>query len=95
MTDRDLAIRVVGEARNSDSITVDQIMSRPVVTCSPDDPYRKALNLMERHQIKRIPAVDKAGRVVGIVSQADVALRVGNDRKTAEVVKSIVQPLQA
>ena len=86
-------MRVVGEARDPDTVTVDQIMSRPVVTCSPDDPYRKALNQMELHQIKRVPAVDKAGRVVGIISQADVALRVGNDRKTAEVVKSIAQPV--
>ena len=37
VTDRDLAMKIVAEAHDSQTITVDQIMSRPVVTCSPDD----------------------------------------------------------
>ncbi len=92
LTDRDLALRLIAEAKDPDSTTVDKIMSRPVVTCSPDDPYLKALDLMERHQVKRIPAVDKFGHVVGMISEADVALRVADAPKTAEVVTSICMP---
>jgi CBS domain-containing protein len=92
ITDRDLAMNVVAEAHDPHTITVDQIMSRPVVTCSPDDRYQKALDLMEQHQVKRIPAVDNSGRVVGMISEADVALRVRDEKKTAEVVMSICQP---
>jgi CBS domain-containing protein len=92
ITDRDLAMKVVAEGLDPNAITVDQAMSRPVVTCSPDDRYQKALDLMERHQIKRIPAIDNSGRVVGMISEADVALRVGDEKKTAEVVSSISQP---
>jgi len=92
ITDRDLAIRIVAEARDPNAITVDQIMSRPVVTCSPDDRYQKALEVMERHQVKRVPAIDRSGQVVGMISEADVALRVADDKKTAEVVSSISQP---
>ncbi len=92
ITDRDLAMKVVAEAHNPQTITVDQIMSRPVVTCSPDDRYQKALDLMVRHQVKRIPAVDNSGWVVGMISGADVALRVGDAKKTAEVIMSICQP---
>jgi CBS domain-containing protein len=47
---------------------------------------------MERHQVKRIPAVDNSGRVVGMISEADVALRVGDGKKTAEVATSIARP---
>lgn len=64
------------------SWAVNRIMSRPVVTCSPD----------EQHQVKRIPAVDDSGRVVGIISEADVALRAGDKKKTAEVITAIYQP---
>jgi CBS domain-containing protein len=67
-------------------------MSYPVVTCLPDDQYEKALDLMERHQIKRVPVVDKLERVVGMISEADVALRVGDVRKTAELATSLCQP---
>jgi len=92
ITDRDLAMKVVAETHDPHTITVDQIMSRQVVTCSPDDRYQKALDLMEQHQVKRIPAVDNSGRVVGMISEADVALRVGDPKKTAQVVTSISQP---
>lgn len=92
ITDRDLAMRVVASGRNPQTITVQEIMSQPVVTCSPDDEYQKAVELMERHQIKRIPEVDNAGQVVGIISQADVALWILDEKKIAEVVKSIAQP---
>lgn len=92
VTDRDLAIRVVAVARDANTVTLNQIMSYPVVTCSPDDPYEKALDLMERHQIKRVPVVDKLGRVVGTISEADVALRIGDARKTAELATSLCRP---
>lgn len=60
LTDRDLAMKVVGAGRDPHQTTVHDIMSSPVITCSPDDDYQKALDLIEQHQIKRIPAVDKA-----------------------------------
>jgi CBS domain-containing protein len=92
VTDRDLVLRVIAEAYDPASTTVDRIMSSPVAACSPDDPYQKALDLMEQHQVKRIPAVDRRGHVVGMISEADVALRIGEAPKTAEVVSSICRP---
>ncbi len=92
LTDRDLAMKVVATGLDPNKITAGEIMTSKVVTCSPDDDYQTALNLMERHQLKRIPAVDKLGRVVGMISQADLALRTRDDLKIAEVVKAIVQP---
>ncbi len=92
LTDRDLAIRIVADECDPHRSTVEQIMSRPVVTCSPDDEYQKALDLMEQFQLKRIPQIDNSGRVVGIISQADIALRVHDVAKTAEVVTEISRP---
>jgi CBS domain-containing protein len=92
VTDRDLAMRVVVAARDSSTVTVDRIMSYPVVTCSPDDQYEKAVDLMERHRIKRVPVVDKLGRVVGMISEADVALRVADAQKTAELATCLCLP---
>jgi CBS domain-containing protein len=94
VTDRDLAIRATALERDPQQATVEQVMSRPVVTCSPDDDYQRALELMEQHMVRRIPQVDNSGRVVGIISQADVALRVRDQAKTAEVVTEISRPLR-
>lgn len=92
VTDRDLAMRVLAAGRDPHTTTIQEIMSHPVVTCSPDDDYGVALNLMERHQLKRIPAVDRFDRVVGMISQADIALRIHDAAKIAEVISSIAQP---
>jgi CBS domain-containing protein len=92
ITDRDLAMRVVAAERDPKETIVYDAMSRPVVTCSPDDDVQTALDLMEQHQIKRIVAVDKDEHVVGMISEADVALRIPDEKKIEELVRSIVQP---
>jgi len=92
VTDRDLAIRVVAEGGNPQTVRIEEIMSRDIVSCSPDDDCQQALRLMEEHKVRRIPARDNSGRVVGIISQSDVALRIRDCQKTADIVTAISQP---
>ncbi len=66
-------------------------MTRKVVTCCPDDDLQKALDAMSEHQLRRIPVVDDDNKLVGIIAQADVATRVNQPQKTAEMVKEISQ----
>lgn len=56
-------MRVVAPSYDPHKTTVQEIMSSPVITCSPDDDYQRALELMEQHQIKGIPAIANAGQV--------------------------------
>lgn len=93
LTDRDLVMKILAVGADPHATTVNEIMSRPVITCSPDDDYQVALDLMERHQIKRIPALDHSGRAVGMISQADIALRIPDPTTTADVIRSIAQPV--
>lgn len=92
LTDRDLAMKVLAENQDPGRVTVGEVMSTDMVTCSPDDDWQLALALMEQRQIRRIPAVDRYGRVVGIISQADIALRIHNAAKIAELVTEISRP---
>jgi CBS domain-containing protein len=91
ITDRDLAIKIVGEGRDFESTKVEAVMTRKVVTCREDDELQRALKLMSEHQIRRIVIVDHANKVMGIISQADLATRMNQPEKTAEVVKDISQ----
>ena len=91
VTDRDLALKIVAEGRDGQSTKVDAVMTRNVVTCRADDDLQKALDAMATHQLRRIPIVDGENKVVGIISQADVATRANQPDKTAEVVKEISQ----
>ena len=89
VTDRDLALKVVAEGRDPQTTKVEEVMTRKVVTCRADDDVENAMKAMAQYQLRRIPVVDNDDRLVGIISQADVATRVDEPEKTAEVVKEI------
>ncbi len=89
VTDRDLAIKVVAEGRDSKITTVDEVMTRNPVTCRQEDDVQNAMSLMTEHKVRRIPISDENERVVGIVSQADIATRSGDTKKTGQVVEDI------
>jgi CBS domain-containing protein len=91
VTDRDLALKVVGEGRDPKTTRVEEVMSRKLVTCHADDDVENALKAMAQYQLRRIPVVDANMGLVGIISQADVATRVDEPEKTAEVVREISQ----
>ena len=91
VTDRDLALKIVAEGRDAKSTKAEEVMTRKVVTCRGEDDVQKALDAMSEHQLRRIPVVDNDNRIIGIIAQADVATRVDQPAKTAEVVKDISQ----
>jgi len=91
VTDRDLTLKIVAEGLDAKSTRVDEVMTHKVVTCLADDDLQKALDAMSEHQLRRIPVVDNDNSVVGIIAQADVATRVNQPEKTAEMVKEISQ----
>ena len=91
VTDRDLALKVVAPGHDAKSTKVETVMTRQVVTCRAGDDLQKALDAMAEHQLRRIPIVDDADKIVGIIAQADVATRVNQPEKTAAVVKEISQ----
>ena len=92
ITDRDLAIRVVGEGCKNGAAKIKEVMTKKMITCRPMDDARRALDLMADKQLRRIPIVDNDNRIIGIIAQADVAMRYHQPYKTAEVVKDISEP---
>ena len=88
VTDRDIAIRVVAEGNDPQSVTVGEVASRDVVTVDPQQGLDEALRLMAKHQVRRLPVVEEDGRLVGILAQADVA-QAGDDAKTGQMVQEI------
>jgi len=87
ITDRDITTRVVAEAADPKITSVEGVYSRDLISVEPDNDLDEALRLMARHQVRRLPVVEN-GRLVGIVAQADIALR-QNEKKTGELVEAI------
>ena len=91
VTDRDLAIKVVAESRDPNNTKVQDVMTTVIVACRATDEVSSAIGAMEEHQLRRIPVLDADGRIMGIISQADVATRLHQPSTTAEVVQEISQ----
>ena len=91
ITDRDIVLKVIADGQDANTTRVGDAMSKKLVTCRADDDINVAMQAMAQFQLRRIPVVEDNMRLVGIISQADVATRVDAPEKTGEVVKEISQ----
>jgi CBS domain-containing protein/uncharacterized protein (DUF2267 family) len=73
LTDRDIAVRVVGRGLDPKTTLLDEVMTTPVVTLSPADSQSDAIRLMQERNVRRIPLVERE-RLVGIVTLDDLLL---------------------
>ena len=72
VTDRDVIARVVAEGRDPNSLTVDDIATKELVTARPDQELDDARQLMAEHQLDRVLVTEEGDRLVGIISEADL-----------------------
>lgn len=77
VTDRDIAMTAFFRGQSLKEIAVSAAMSPPTQVAHPDDDLEAALERMRRAQVHRLPVVDAAGRLVGVLSLADVLRRKG------------------
>ncbi|ALA69299.1 hypothetical protein GT50_03175 [Geobacillus stearothermophilus 10] len=87
ITDRDIVVRGMAEKRPG-STAVTEVMSRDLVTLSPDDSVQKAADMMAHHQIRRLPVVEN-GRLVGIISIGDLATNRYSDERAGRALSEI------
>ncbi|MAE27353.1 MAG: CBS domain-containing protein [Planctomycetota bacterium] len=78
VTDRDLSLRVVGHGRDGTHLPIGEIMSRPAHTCELTDDLAEALERMNRHGIRRMPALAQ-GKPVGLLVLDDVLHHVAGE----------------
>ena len=88
VTDRDIVVRAIAKGKDPKGMPASAISSRELVTVGPDDDLSDALELMARHQVRRLAVTAEDERLVGVVSQADVA-REAKEKDTGEVVQGI------
>lgn len=89
LTDRDLALRVVGAGQHPHEVTVGDVMTRSVETIPEGATIEAALATMRTGSVRRLPVVDVDGAMVGIVSLEDVLALLA--REMAEVGRFLQQ----
>ena len=88
VTDRDIVCRVVAEGKDPATVTAESCMSTPVVAVYDDAELDDVIDMMETHQIRRLPVVDADGCCAGIIAQADL-VSIGSPHVTAELLTQI------
>ena len=91
VTDRDIVVRAVAKGKDPRGMPVREVYSTEIITVSPDQDLSDALQIMASHQVRRLPVVDDDNRLVGVVSQADVALE-AREKSVGEMVEEISRP---
>ncbi len=89
ITDRDIAIRTFAADRNPLEMKASDIMTKDIVTVTPDTSVQECLNVMEKRQIRRVLVVDNNGRCAGIVAQADLAEYESHPSQTAHFLREV------
>jgi CBS domain-containing protein len=91
ITDRDVVLRNVAGGRTPTNTRVDEVMSKTVITATPDMDVHRAADLMAQNQIRRLPVLEN-NRMVGIVSIGDLAVRNIYENEAGEALSSISKP---
>jgi CBS domain-containing protein len=90
ITDRDIVIRVVARGQDPSAVTVGSVVEgSKLVTVGADDSLEEAQRTMEEHRVRRLAVVD-GHRLVGIISQGDLAKALSPDQ-TGRLLRSISQ----
>ncbi len=73
ITDRDIACRAVADGGDLSNMTAQDVMTKYVSCCSPDDDLTVAIQAMEAKKVRRLPVVDSHNEVVGMLSLGDIS----------------------
>jgi len=88
ITERDLLERVLEKCRNPKETRVSEIMTRNVITGTPDMDTLEATRLMFKLKVKKLPITER-NRLVGIVTLTDIARATSIDQKTIELIEQL------
>ncbi len=63
---------IAEDMQRAGSVVIDQIMTKKVVSTGPDASISDAAELMDSHDVKRLPVINNEGKLVGIVTRGDI-----------------------
>jgi CBS domain-containing protein len=89
LTDRDIVVKALAQGKDPESTKAGELGAGDgnTVTIGADDPIDEALRTMTEHKVRRLPVID-GNRLVGIISQADVARNL-DEEKVGDLVEAI------
>jgi CBS domain-containing protein len=81
ITDRDICMAVALQHKPASEIQVQEVMSRHLFTCQPENDIMNALKIMSFQKVRRLPVTNDSGQVEGIISIEDLIARAERGRR--------------
>ncbi|GGC11812.1 CBS domain-containing protein [Oxalicibacterium flavum] len=91
ISDRDIAIRALAQGKSGNT-KIREIMSEGIVWAYESDSIEEGARIMSEHQVRRLPIVNSAKRLVGIVSLGDFAVESTDLQAVGETLSEISVP---
>ena len=88
VTDRDITCRAVAHDGNISQVKAQDIMTKGVVCCSPEDDLAAAIKLMEKKKIRRLAVTNAQNAMVGMLSLGDISLK-ASDELSGEMLRAV------
>jgi CBS domain-containing protein len=92
VTDRDITVRATASGLDPRATRVEEVMTPMVASCLESDDVRRAAEIMQVAQLRRLLVLFPSGEVAGIVSLGDLALQMGNEALTGETLERVSEP---
>jgi signal-transduction protein with cAMP-binding, CBS, and nucleotidyltransferase domain len=81
ITDRDICMAVALQHKTASEIQVQEVMSRQLFTCHPENDIMNALKTMSFQKVRRLPVINDSGQLEGIISIEDIIARADRGRR--------------
>jgi CBS-domain-containing membrane protein len=100
VTDRDLTVNSTGRGLNPQKTRVEECMTHGSFACHAYNSLKDCMQMMSRHQVRRLPIINDQNQVIGIISQADLARYSGAypgqgaRRAMADMLTAVSEPTQ-
>jgi CBS-domain-containing membrane protein len=91
ITDRDLCCGVIAQGMDPGTTPIEKLITLAPISCRDGENVEACERLTQEHQVRRIPIVDAEDCVIGIVPQADLALR-DKPERVSKTVAEISKP---
>lgn len=88
ITDRDIVLRCIASGKDPAECHADDILSEQAIVASPEMDSKEAARLMGESQVRRLPVMED-GRLVGMLSLGDVAVKENDDRLSGDVLQDV------
>ncbi len=95
ITDRDIAIAVATRGQLASEITVGEVMSGKVISCSLDEDIKSALEKMGQGRVRRLPVINREGILQGILSLDDTAIHAQEGKRSELSYEDVVTTYRA